>query len=127
MDKFVKDRAEMMLFLIRLLHLIVTIYMFACLFYMTYCHVGRRHTPLLTVAYLSVLIETMVFLSFGAVCPLRLWVSHLYSPSTADILLPSGLSQHITGAGMILLAIAIVTKLLGSIGALTQPRSRSIR
>lgn len=101
----------MLLFLIQLLHLTITIYMFACLFYMIYCHVYGKQTRWLAIAYLSVLIETGVFLTFDWVCPLRLLVNRQYSPDTADILLPPSVSQHITAAGMGLLAIAILTKL----------------
>ncbi len=101
----------MLLFSIRLLHLIVTIYMFACLFYMIDSHIHHRQSQWLRLAYLSVLAETLVFLGFGAVCPLRLWVDRLYSPNTADILLPSWLAEHITSMGILLLIVAIGTKL----------------
>jgi hypothetical protein len=37
--------------------------------------------------------KRLVFFAYGWVCPLRLWVSSQYSPDTADILLPSSLSQ----------------------------------
>jgi hypothetical protein len=100
-----------MLRLIQLFHLAIALYMFACLFYMIYCHVYGRQTRWLAIAYLSVLVETAVFFAYGWVCPLRLWVSSQYSPDTADILLPSSLSQHITKAGIGLLEIAILTKI----------------
>jgi hypothetical protein len=86
----------MLLLFIQFLHLAIALYMFACLFYMIYCHVYGRQTRWLAIAYLSVLIETVVFLAFDWVCPLRLWVDSQYSPDTADILLPDGVSQHIT-------------------------------
>ncbi|MBE9137072.1 hypothetical protein IQ254_07630 [Nodosilinea sp. LEGE 07088] len=100
-----------MLILVQLFHLAVTLYMFTCLFYMIYCHVYGKQTRWLAIAYLSVLVETVVFFVYGWVCPLRVWVSSQYSPDTADILLPSTLSQHITEAGIGLLAIAILTKI----------------
>lgn len=99
-----------MLILVQLFHLMVTLYMFTCLFYMIYCHVSGRQTRWLAIAYLSVLIEIAVFLAYGWVCPLRLWVSSQYSPDTPDILLPASLSQHITKTGIALLAIAILTR-----------------
>lgn len=99
-----------MLISVQLIHLAVTLYMFACLFYMIYCHVYGKQTRWLTIAYLSVLVETAVFFAYGWVCPLRLWVSRQYSPDTPDILLPTSLSSHITAAGIFLLAIAILTR-----------------
>jgi hypothetical protein len=59
----------MLLRLIQLFHLAVTLYMFACLFYMIYCHVYGRQTRWLAIAYLSVLVETAVFFAYGWVCP----------------------------------------------------------
>lgn len=99
-----------MLILVQFFHLAVTLYMFACLFYMIYCHVYGKQTRWLAISYLSVLIETAVFFAYGWVCPLRLWVSSQYSPDTPDILLPARLSQHITKAGIGLLAIALLTR-----------------
>lgn len=101
----------MSLKLIQIFHLLVVLYMFVCLFYAIYCHVRNRHTFLLSVAYLSVLVESIVFLAFGRTCPLRLLVDRQFATDTADIILPQILSAHITEAGTFLLAIAVLTKL----------------
>lgn len=101
----------MSLKLIQIFHLVVVFYMFACLFYTIYCHIRNIQTFLLSVAYVSILVESVIFLVFGRTCPLRLLVDRQFTTDTADILLPHILSTHITEAGTFLLAIAVVTKL----------------
>jgi hypothetical protein len=99
------------LFLIQLAHTLITIYIFTCLFYMIYCHLRNQGGILLRIAYVSILIESLLVLSFGMVCPIRVLVDRLYSPQTADILCPDALSNHFIGFGLLLIVIAILTKL----------------
>ena len=101
----------MSLKLIQIFHLLVVLYMFACLFYAIYCHVRNKQTFLLSVAYVSIIVESIIFLAFGRTCPLRLLVDRQFTTDTADIILPSILSAHITESGTFLLAIAVLTKL----------------
>jgi hypothetical protein len=102
----------MQLFLIQLFHTVITIYIFACLFYIIYCHVKDKSNWLLIIAYITIVMEVISVLSFGLVCPIRVLVDRLYSPKTADILCPGAISRHFIGLGIFLIVIAILTKLL---------------
>jgi hypothetical protein len=101
----------MQLFLIQLAHTVITIYIFACLFYIIYCQIRDKRGSILIVAYVSILIESLFVLTFGMVCPIRILVNRLYSPQTPDILFPTSISRHFIGIGILLIVIAAFTKL----------------
>jgi hypothetical protein len=100
------------LVLLQAVHTAVTLYNYACLFYIISCHVRGRHTFFLKIAYISIGIEAVALLGFGFACPLRVLVDRLYSPFTADTFFPDFAARLIMPVGIALFLVAVLTGLL---------------
>lgn len=96
-----------MLFALQLLHTVIAVVNFACLFYMAWAHWTRRAPPYLRVAYVLIAIEAVAIIPFGLSCPIAHFVEHVWGPGTPDILLPNWLSRWLIEAGVWLFGLAM--------------------
>lgn len=99
------------LFLLQLLHTLVTAWNYAALFYMIYAHAVGKRGFLLTLSYASIAMEGLAILPFRLTCPLRVLVTRLYSAETPDILIPMPWSDWIMPTGMALLLLALLLRM----------------
>ncbi len=99
-----------MLVFIQLLHTLITSWNYACLFYLIYCHLKDRCDTFYWIAMISIALEAIAIVPLGFVCPLRLYVSHHYSPQTPDIFFPDSCAQWIMPTGIALFVIVLLTK-----------------
>lgn len=96
-----------MLLIIQVVHTAVAAWNYYCLLYMIYCHMTRRKTGTLVAAYITIAVEAAAILPLKLVCPIRLLVDRLYSPSVNDMLLPPVLGRLVMPVGIALLLIAL--------------------
>ncbi len=100
-----------MLFFIQLLHSIIAVFNFVCLFYMIWAHWTGRKGVFITVCYWALAIESISVLAFKFTCPISILVARLWSPQTPNILFPVYISQYYLEIGTGLLIIAIAVKI----------------
>jgi len=101
-----------MLFFIQLIHSVIAVFNFGCLFYMIWAHWVGKKGVVLNVCYWAIAIESAAVLLCRFTCPISILVARVWSPSTPSILFPDYLSNWYLEAGAALVVVAIAAKIL---------------
>jgi hypothetical protein len=99
-----------MLFIIQLIHTIIALFIFTCIFYVIYCGVVNKTTIFYKYSLAVVLLEGIVIGLSGLVCPFRRLVDHITgNQSTPDILFPGWMAERLmeVGAALLLFGMAL--------------------
>jgi hypothetical protein len=89
-----------MLFTLQIIHTLIAVWNYFCLFTMNACHYKNINPRILKVAYISIAIEILAIVPFGFVCPIRIIVDHFWSIYTDDILIPAKIARLIMPLGI---------------------------
>lgn len=102
-----------MLFTVQLVHTLIAVLNFLCLFYMAWAHWMRRGDGrLLRITYWVIAFEAVAIIPFGLSCPIAHFVDYVWGPGTPDILLPNWFSRWLIEAGVWLFLLAMLPPLV---------------
>ena len=101
-----------MLFLVKLVHSLIAVFNFGCLFYMIWVHWTGRKSAFLTVCYVALAVESVVVLLYGFSCPISVMADRMWGPGTHSLLVPEPVTRYYLEIGAALLGVAVLVKII---------------